>query len=276
MCDSVILWQSDIFETTAEKSVFTDRYLFTSGFISSIIFDVQGGKQSNAIGFFNTDHEGTYGAWNWELRVGPTITPTNLIASGTCFPNQAVLAEFDQIDPADRYFELTFDNPIRLVNCIIGEALNLEEGMPIGWSRPSQIDGNIYEEKSSEAGFPLGKMVMEMPRKMSISQSDMSREFYQDQWLPLVKFAAGDITLGNSGLFYFSHDIEVFPDEAVICVSDRTPSRQFYNTGRNEASKIKVLAYGEVYNTTPPQDPAWLWDDTTNIEWDDETNIDLE
>lgn len=239
-----------------------------------IEFNLASAHDIDAIGIYGIEDD-SLNDYTFELYGGTVTNPATLIASGSLDANICVLMSFPE-ETTFTFWRLVFNGPANIANVMLGKRMILESSLTTKWVRPPATDGNSYSEMYSEDGFPLGKFVSNGPKRLTLSQADMSNEFFRNTWLPFIEYAYGDIDQGDNGNFYVSWNELKYPNESVFCVSEKIPRAQSWAGATNTSGEIRMLAYGGIdenleinKNMLWPEGDDMLWPEGENIDWED-------
>lgn len=152
-----------------------------------------------------------------EVLIKGTTTPTEDV---TIFENITLVNA--------RYFRFVFNvsdvgTAAHIGNLFLGEALQLERGMPQGFS-PANLNRkrNILNNKSNSGNF-LGRIIKHEGAEIKINQKTITRTWIDANWTAL----ADSIELYP---FYFLWDSVTYANEAAYCIAKKITYPSYSDT----------------------------------------------
>ncbi len=144
---------------------------------------------------------------------------TNAYAPGSSTP---IMRRFGRYSAADWRLQITTTSGVPIVgNMMLGDSLELSNGLKTGWQHP--FYGAIYEETthSNSSGETLSSIVKIKPSEFKIESDFYSPSWIEGNWIPFIRH----IELGNP--FYLVPRADTHPQEVVFCRKKKIPTPTF-------------------------------------------------
>lgn len=142
-----------------------------------------------------------------------TTSYTDLTTTLAKSDSEVIFDKFTQVNK--RYYRLVVVSgaTVPSISCVwVGEAMELQRGLPSGFIPPHLSLDNKYVNSKSDTGLLLGRSITSKYNKGSIKVNSVTPAWVRSDWQPFILYA-------ETMPFFFSWNEADYPDEAVFCIS---------------------------------------------------------